>query len=78
MELAVGGALVALAREVESTWYGYVGAQQVEAMRAAVADAASREAALAKRFFETGNVTLSGRASDLLSNARIQDAYLGE
>lgn len=27
---------------------------------------------------ETGNVTLSGRATDLLSNARVQDAYLGE
>ena len=57
MELEVGGALVALARQVESAWYGYVGAQQVEALRAAVADAASQEAKLAKRFFEAGNIT---------------------
>ena len=57
VELEVGGALVMLAREVESAWYGYVGAQQVEALRAAVADAASQEAALAKRFFEAGNIT---------------------
>ena len=57
IELDVGGALVALAREVETTWYGYVGAQQVEALRAAIADAASQEAALAKRFFEAGNIT---------------------
>ncbi len=57
VELDVGGALVALAREVESAWYGYVGAQQVEALRAAVADAAAQEAALAKRFFEAGSIT---------------------
>lgn len=57
VELAVGSALVALAREVETAWYGYVGAQQVEAMRAAVADAARQEANLAQRFFEAGNIT---------------------
>jgi outer membrane protein TolC len=57
VELAVGSALVTLAREVESAWYGYVGAQQIEALRAAVADAASQEAKLAKRFFEAGNIT---------------------
>lgn len=27
---------------------------------------------------ETGNITLSGPAKDLLNNARVQDAYLGE
>ena len=27
---------------------------------------------------ETGSITLSGPASDLLNNARVQDAYLGE
>jgi len=57
VELDVGSALVVLAREVESAWYGYVGAQQVEALRAAVADAAGQEAALAKRFFDAGNIT---------------------
>jgi len=57
VELEVGSALVALARQVESAWYGYVGAQQVEALRAAVADAARQEAKLAQRFFEAGNIT---------------------
>ncbi len=57
VELAVGSALVTLAREVESAWYGDVGAQQVEALRAAVADAARQEANLAQRFFEAGNIS---------------------
>jgi outer membrane protein TolC len=57
VELTVGGALVTLARQVESAWYGYVGAQQVEALRAAVADAARQEANLAQRFFEAGNIS---------------------
>ncbi len=57
VELAVGGALVTLARQVESAWYGYVGAQQVETLRIAAADAAAQEANLAKRFFQAGNIT---------------------
>jgi outer membrane protein, heavy metal efflux system len=57
VELAVGSALVMLARQVETAWYGYVGSQQVEALRTAVADAARQEANLAKRFFEAGNIT---------------------
>ncbi len=57
VELEVGNGLVTLAREVESAWYGYVGAQQVETLRAAVADAARQESNLAKRFFEAGNIT---------------------
>jgi outer membrane protein TolC len=57
VELAVGGTLVTLARQVEAAWYGYVGAQQVETLRAAVADAARQEAILATRFFEAGNIT---------------------
>lgn len=57
VELEVGAALVALAREVESAWYSHVGTLQIEAMRAAVAEAASQEAELAKRFYEAGNIT---------------------
>lgn len=57
VELAVGSELVTLARQVETAWYGYVGAQQVEALRAAVADAARQEANLAQRFFEAGNIS---------------------
>lgn len=57
VELTVGAALVTLARDVESAWYAEVGAQQIAAMRAAVADASARESELAKRFFDAGNVT---------------------
>ncbi len=57
MELAVGSKLVALAHEVETAWYAYVGAQQVATMRATVAQAAQNEAALAQRFHEAGNIS---------------------
>lgn len=57
VELAVGGALVSLARDVEAGWYAEVGAQQIAAMRAAVSDASAREAELAMRFFDAGNIT---------------------
>jgi cobalt-zinc-cadmium efflux system outer membrane protein len=57
VELAVGGRLVALAREVETSWYGQVGALQIAAMREAVAQAAENEAALAQRFHEAGNIS---------------------
>jgi cobalt-zinc-cadmium efflux system outer membrane protein len=56
VELEVGAALMTLARQVESAWYAYVAAQQVETLRVAVADAAGQEATLAKRFFEAGNI----------------------
>ena len=57
VELAVGGALVTLARDVEAAWYAEVGAQQIAAMRAAVADASAQEGELAKRYFDAGNIT---------------------
>ncbi len=57
VELAVGSKLVELAHEVETSWYAHVGALQVAAMRAAVADAAQKEAELAKRFHEAGNIS---------------------
>jgi cobalt-zinc-cadmium efflux system outer membrane protein len=57
VELAVGSELVALAHEVETSWHAHVGALQVAAMRAAVADAAQKEAELAKRFHEAGNIS---------------------
>jgi cobalt-zinc-cadmium efflux system outer membrane protein len=57
VELAVGSELVALAHEVETSWYAQVGAVQVAAMRDAVAQAAQNEAALAERFHEAGNIS---------------------
>jgi cobalt-zinc-cadmium efflux system outer membrane protein len=57
VELAVGSELVALAHEVETSWYTHVGSLQVAAMRAAIAEAAQNEAELAKRFHEAGNIS---------------------
>lgn len=57
VELAVAARLVALAQEVETSWYAHVGALQIAAMREAVAQAAENEAALAQRFHEAGNIS---------------------
>jgi cobalt-zinc-cadmium efflux system outer membrane protein len=57
VELAVGAALVALAHEVETAWYGQVGTLQVAAMRKEVAEATRTEAELAKRYFDAGNIS---------------------
>ena len=56
VELAVAADLVALAHEVEATWYAHLGALQIAAMRAAVAQAAEAEEALARRYHEAGNI----------------------
>ena len=56
LELTVAADLVALAREVEATWYAHLGALQIAAMRDAVAQAAENEAALARRYYEAGNI----------------------
>jgi cobalt-zinc-cadmium efflux system outer membrane protein len=57
VELAVGAALVALAHEVETAWYGQVGTLQVAAMRKEVAEATRTEAELAQRYFDAGNIS---------------------
>ena len=46
-----------VALDVESTWYAYVGAQQVADMRGAVANATQVSAELAERFYSAGNIT---------------------
>ncbi len=56
LQKSVAGALLALATEVEIAWYRTVGAQQIAAMRALVAQAASHSAELAQRFFDAGNI----------------------
>jgi cobalt-zinc-cadmium efflux system outer membrane protein len=57
VEFAVGSELVALAHEVETSWHAHVGALQIAAMRVAVAEATQKEAELAKRFHEAGNIS---------------------
>jgi outer membrane protein, heavy metal efflux system len=52
----LGAAVLDLAVDVETAWYGAVAAGQVQAMRAAVAKAASLSAQLAQRFQAAGNL----------------------
>jgi len=53
---SVAAALVELATEVETTWYEYVTAQQVAAMRDAVAQATADSAEFAQRSYQAGNI----------------------
>lgn len=57
VELVVGSELVALAHQVETSWYAHVGALQIATLRNAVAEAAANESALAQRFHEAGNIS---------------------
>ena len=50
-------AVLDVALDVESAWYGYVGAQQVADMRNAVSNAADVSAELAERFYAAGNIS---------------------
>lgn len=52
-----GAEILNLAAETESGFYELVGAQQIEKMRAAVANAAGLSAELAQRYFDAGNIT---------------------
>lgn len=54
---SVGSEIQNLAAETEAAYYRLVGAKQVAAMRAAVADAAKVSATLAQRFFDAGNIS---------------------
>ena len=56
VELTVAAGLVALAHNIEVTWYAHLGALQIAAMRDTVARAAENEAALAQRYYEAGNI----------------------
>jgi cobalt-zinc-cadmium efflux system outer membrane protein len=52
----VAAELVAIATEAEVAWFEAVGAQQIWAMRALVAQAAANSAELAQRFHDAGNI----------------------
>ena len=53
----VAASLLDLIRDTEVAWYRYVSAEQVKALRAAVARSAEAAEALAQRFFKAGNVS---------------------
>ena len=55
---SIGAAILNLATDARAAWYSYVGAQQVAAMRSAVAAAAQTSAELAAKFFEAGNISV--------------------
>lgn len=53
---ALAADILALCREVEAAWFGYVAALQVVEMRELVARAADVSARLARRFHDAGNI----------------------
>ena len=53
----VAASLLDLVRDTEAAWYRYVGAEQLAAMRTAIARAAQTSALLAERFFAAGNIS---------------------
>lgn len=57
VQQSVGAEILNLAAETEAAFYALVGAQQVEKMRAAAANAAGLSADLAQRFLDAGNIT---------------------
>jgi cobalt-zinc-cadmium efflux system outer membrane protein len=57
VQRAVAAALLDLAIDTEAAWYTALGAEQVAAMRAAVARAAAVSAAAAERFRDAGNLS---------------------
>lgn len=52
----IAAAILGVTVDVEAAWYGYVAAQQIADMRAAVAGGMRTSADLAQRFFEAGNI----------------------
>ncbi|HET6565977.1 MAG TPA: TolC family protein, partial [Xanthomonadales bacterium] len=56
MQASVGAEIMRTAAEAESAWFGYAGAQQVEALRRQLALAAQLSAELAGRYFDAGNI----------------------
>ena len=55
-KLQAGAAVMTLTRDVESSYFAFIGAQQVANMRRTVAKSAAASAELAQRFFDAGNI----------------------
>ena len=56
-KLGIAASILGVTVDVEAAWYGYVAAQQVADMRAAVSGGLRTSAELAQRFFEAGNIS---------------------
>lgn len=52
----IAASILGVTVDVEAAWYGYVAAQQIADMRAAVSGGMHTSADLAQRFFEAGNI----------------------
>ena len=72
----VAASLLDLIRDTEAAWYRYVSAEQVSAMRQAVARSAQASATLAERFFEAGNISELELALDRTGASQAQLATL--
>ncbi len=57
LQQSIGAEVLNVAAQTEQAYYGYVGAQQVAALRAQIAKAGALSAALATRYREAGNLT---------------------
>ncbi len=86
-QLLIANTLQNLAADTAADWYAAAGADQVAAMRAAVAEAAAASAELAQRFFDAGNISslalkLEQAAAhvvqDVLEAARMRSCDLGQ
>ncbi len=75
-KLAIAASVLGVGFDVESAWYGYVGAQQVADMRAAAASGMAISAELARRFYAAGNISelQLKREEAAASQARIDSA----
>ena len=56
-KLDIAAAVLGVSFDVEQAWYDYVGARQVADMRAAVTSSLATSAALARRFYDAGNIS---------------------
>ncbi len=57
LKQSIGAEVLTTAAHAERVYYEYVGAQQIRALRAQIAKAASLSAALAERFSDAGNIS---------------------
>ncbi|MCZ6656962.1 MAG: TolC family protein [Gammaproteobacteria bacterium] len=57
MKQSIGAEVLEVAAQAEMAYYGYVGAQQVAALRAQIANAGALSAALAERYHDAGNIS---------------------
>src|SRR5690606_33842502 len=64
------------AADAEAAWYGYAGAQQVEALRRQIALAAQLSAQLAGRYFEAGNINARELALERAAASEARIAHL--